>query len=253
MSKTNLGPLVSGFIRPVIILPKNFEANFSARQQFFALTHELAHIKRGDLWAALGVLVFRALNWLNPLVHFSATKFRIDQEAACDAYVLSVIGGGAQTRHNYAQTLIRSASLTRTKPGQAPQINPLCLTIYHPLKERLMTLKNTKNTSTILSRIGVGAFIAAALAATAPLTFAASGPADEAAQTQTKSKKVIKWVENNDGVETTKHFEVMSENGVTTAYSIDEFGNKTLINADEVEMIGRCRWRRSHECIYHGW
>lgn len=234
LSSTNVGPLVSGILKPIIILPRDFENDFTDRQQFFALTHELAHIKRGDLWAAFGALVFRALNWPNPLVHLCAAKFRIDQEAACDAYVLNTIGGGAQTKQNYAATLIHSAKLTRnstrTPIDQAPQ--PLCLTIYHPLKERLMTLKTSKTGSTILSRIGVGAFLAAALAATAPISFAGDPEAP-----QTKTKRVMKWVENNDGIKTSKHIEITVEDGVTTAYSIDEHGNKTLIDASEIEMM----------------
>ena len=231
LSNTNVGPLVSGILRPVIVLPQNFETDFTPRQQFFALTHELAHIKRGDLWAALGALVFRALNWLNPLVHFCAAKFRADQESACDAYVLNIIGGGAQTKQSYAATLIHSAKLTRISARTPTEQAPLCLTIYHPLKERLMTMKTSKTNTSILSRIGVGVFLAAALAATAPISFAGDPEA------KTKTKKVMKWVENDNGVETTKHIEVTVEDGVTTAYSIDEHGNKTVIDASEIEMM----------------
>ena len=250
MSASNVGPFVTGVIRPVIVLPENFEKDFGDRQQFFALTHELAHIKRGDLWAAFGALVFRALNWPNPLVHYCAVKFRTDQEAACDAYVLNVMGGGVQTKQNYAETLIHSAKVaakmaststknsTRTSTNPSVLVNPLCLTIYHPLKERLMTLKTSKNNSTILSRVGVGAFLIAALAATAPITIAADGPAAEAPKAKTETKKVMKWIEKHDGEETNKHIEVTVKDGVTTAYSIDKDGNKTEIDASELELAG---------------
>ncbi len=259
MSSSNVGPFVTGIFKPVIVLPQNFEKNYSDHQQFFALAHELAHIKRGDLWAAFVALLFRSLNWPNPLVHYCAVKFRTDQEAACDAYVLNNIGGGPQIKESYAETLIHSATLaakvaakeatkttfpsttnsTRTSTNYSVLANPLCLTIYHPLKERLMTLKTTKNTSTILSRIGVGAFLVAALAATAPITIAsaADGPAAETPKVKKETKKVMKWVDNKDGEETTKHIEVIVEDGVTTAYSIDKDGNKTEIDASEVEMM----------------
>ncbi len=246
MASSNVGPFVTGIIKPVIILPCNFEKQFTERQQFFALMHELAHIKRGDLWAALGVLLFRALNWPNPLVHFAALKFRTDQEAACDAYVLNMIGGGKKTTQNYAATLLHSAKIatqsttnsTRTSTNRLVLANPLCLTIYHPLKERLMTLKMSKNNSTILSRIGVGAFFVAALAATAPITIAADGPKAEEPKITTESKKVMKWVEKKDGTETTKHIEVTVKDGVTTAYRIDEDGNKTEIEASALDLAG---------------
>ncbi len=250
IAKANIGPLVAGVFKPVILLPQDFEENFSTHQQVFALTHELAHIKRGDLWAAFAGLVFRALNWPNPLVHYCAVKFRTDQEAACDAYVLSTINGGSRAKQNYAATLLHSAKLAAPEYRTQTQNRlaaPLSLTIYHPLKERLMTLKTSKTNSTILSRLGVGAFLVAALTVTAPITFAA-GPQTSGAQVldaptppappkiKTQSKRVMKWIENNNGVETTKHFEITEEDGVTTAYSIDEHGNRTLVDVSEIGM-----------------
>jgi beta-lactamase regulating signal transducer with metallopeptidase domain len=234
---TDIGPFVSGMLKPVIILPHNFDANFNQQQQYYALTHELAHIKRGDLWAAFGALIFRALNWPNPLVHMCMAKFRVDQESACDAYVLNTIGGGAQSRQDYAATLVRSARLTknlpRTPTRHAAHTHPFCLTIYHPLKERLMTIKTSKTSMSVLSRIGVGTFLIAALTATSPIAIIAQESETPKTQT-TKSKKVMQWVEEVDGVKTSKHIEVTTDNGVTTVYSIDEFGNKTVIDPSEL-------------------
>ena len=243
IAANNIGPLVAGIFRPVVILPHNFETKFNAPQQIFALTHELAHIRRGDLWAAFGALLFCALNWPNPLVHLAVAKFRIDQEAACDATVLKIMGGGAQTKQHCAATLVHSAKLTKTpNPNQSPnaqilQTSPLCLTIYHPLKERLMTLKTSKTNSTILSRIGAGALLVTALTLTAPVTFAGDPNPPETATVKVKTKKVMKFVDNTNGIETTKHIEITTEDGVTTAYSIDEHGNRTVIGASEIHMI----------------
>jgi len=113
------GPMVTGVGRPLIILPETFTTAFTPAQQHFALVHEMAHIKRRDLWVALGVLAFRALNWPNPLIHYAAHKFRADQEAACDAYVLGKIGGGDETTHSYAETLIHAAK-SGTSRAKAP-------------------------------------------------------------------------------------------------------------------------------------
>jgi len=100
-----------------------------------------------------------------------------------------------------------------------------------------MTLKTSKTNSTILSRIGAGALLVTALTLTAPLTIAADSPGDEAPKTQVKSQKVMKWVEKIDGVETTKHIEVNTQDGVITAYSIDEHGNKTLLDPTDVKIM----------------
>lgn len=121
------GPMVTGLIHPLILLPSDFDARFNIEQQVFALVHEMAHIKRGDLWVALAMLGFRALFWPNPLVHFAAHKMRIDQEAACDAAVIARTGGYEAT-HSYAQTLVQAAKLTK----QSGQKNPLGLALSEP-------------------------------------------------------------------------------------------------------------------------
>lgn len=106
VSSENIGPFVTGVLRPVVILPRNFEQVFEPQQRHFALVHEFAHIKRCDLWVALATLIFRAINWPNPLVHYAAHKLRGDQEAACDAYVVRVTG--ADSTHSYAETLVKA-------------------------------------------------------------------------------------------------------------------------------------------------
>ena len=111
VSRQNIGPLVTGVINPLVILPRDFEQNFAGPQRNFALVHELSHIKRKDLWAALAALGFRAMNWPNPLVHYAAHKMRIDQEAACDAFVVKMTGG--ETAHSYAETLVKAAKQRR--------------------------------------------------------------------------------------------------------------------------------------------
>ena len=234
-STDNIGPLVSGLLHPVIILPEGFERHFTQRQQFYALTHELAHIRRRDIWITLLGLAFKAINWPNPLVHYAFHKFRIDQEAACDAYVLSTLGSSDQTRTTYAQTLVRSATISRTLTAQMQAQSPLCLSIYHPLKERLMHLKISKTKPAWIARLGVSTLFGAALLATSHITFARNNTPANKKQTITKS--VMKWVEINDGVTTTKHIEVETVNGVTRAYSIDENGNRTEINPEEVKTM----------------
>ncbi len=102
----NIGPLVSGVFSPIVILPKGFDKGYSHDAQILSLAHEFSHIKRRDLWSALAVLIFRALHWYNPLVHYAARKFRADLEAACDTYTLSKFAGNNSAAHEYARALL---------------------------------------------------------------------------------------------------------------------------------------------------
>jgi len=72
ISDEKAGPLVAGFLRPIVILPDNFMTAFSPQQRYYALMHEFMHVKRGDVGVALAWLAFRAVNWPNPLVHYAA-------------------------------------------------------------------------------------------------------------------------------------------------------------------------------------
>jgi beta-lactamase regulating signal transducer with metallopeptidase domain len=112
------GPMVTGVMKPLILLPKDFESRFTTDQQAFALIHEMAHIKRGDLWVAFIVLAYRALFWPNPLVHFAAHKLRVDQEAACDASVIAKTG--PDSTHSYAETLVHAAKSVGRQSHNAP-------------------------------------------------------------------------------------------------------------------------------------
>ena len=236
LSSEKIGPLVTGPVKPVIILPSDFEDNYSPSQQAFALGHELTHIRRFDLWAAFAGLMFRAVNWPNPLIHYAAGKFRADQEAACDASLLALMGESGSAKHDYAETLLHAARRT----VRLTQPRPLGLTIYHPLKERLMILNTQQTKASALSRVLATAMIASAIVISAPFT-RAQGPADDQlagddskVEFKSVNKQVIKMIEDVDGVETKKHYEIVTENGETKAYEIDDFGNKIEVDPDSI-------------------
>ena len=164
IAPVSIGPMVSGLFRPFIILPKDFETLYSKQDQLFALTHELSHLKRRDMWWALAMFIFRAVNWYNPLVHYAARKFRIDQEAACDARTLSCFQSEKSSAHGYALTLLCAEN---TIPKISRMSDPLTLGMGHPVTERIRRL--TMRKSNLLTRSGTAAFILAMLGVTAPV------------------------------------------------------------------------------------
>ncbi|MCL6729074.1 M56 family metallopeptidase [Sphingomonas hankyongi] len=126
------GPMATGLIHPLILVPMDFEQRFSPEQQRFALLHEQLHHRRGDIWAAFAALIVASIHWFNPLMHMAVRAFRRDMEAACDASVLA--STGADAAPDYAQTILRCAA--------RPAPRSLCaLTTIDELKGRLMMLK----------------------------------------------------------------------------------------------------------------
>ena len=162
------GPSVIGVFRPVILLPANFTEAYAEDEQRLALAHEIAHIVRGDLVSGAIASIVTALQWPNPLVHMAMRAFRVDQEAACDETVLSRRNAPSD-KGAYISAIIKS--INGPSANRAPG-----LTLNHPIKERLMYLKNeTKNKE----RRFLGHGVAAVTIVAGVLGAASYGYADE--------------------------------------------------------------------------
>jgi beta-lactamase regulating signal transducer with metallopeptidase domain len=128
------GPLATGLVHPLILVPADFEQRFTPEQQSLALLHEQAHHRRGDIWASLAAMLVTAFLWFNPFAHMALRAFRRDMEAACDARVIAE--AGADTATPYAETILRCVG--------RPAPRSLCaLTAVDELKGRLQMLGTT--------------------------------------------------------------------------------------------------------------
>jgi hypothetical protein len=118
--------------RPRVILPADFESRYTQAEQSLVLAHERVHLCRADaMWNALAALI-RCVFWFNPLMHYAASRFRVDQELSCDAAVMQ--------RHPDARRVYADAMLkTQLADGSLPA--GCHWRSAHPLKERLMMLK----------------------------------------------------------------------------------------------------------------
>ncbi|MBU4569371.1 MAG: M56 family metallopeptidase, partial [Alphaproteobacteria bacterium] len=164
------GPFVTGLLRAVVVMPAWFEDDYTPVEARAALAHELMHVRRGDLWALQLSELFVAAMWFNPLAYIARDAFRTDQEAACDADVLSRC---ETSPHTYGSTLVKAARLHLPEPVMAAARLPLT----HALKERL-TRMAYPTPSSRRRLIGFGAallFGASTLAITASVA-AASEP-----------------------------------------------------------------------------
>ena len=93
-------PFVLGVFRPRIYIPYHMEKE--ARE--YVVTHERAHIKRGDhITKLLGFLIL-SVYWFNPLVWFAYILLCKDIELACDEKVLKQLG--EEKKKNYSKVLL---------------------------------------------------------------------------------------------------------------------------------------------------
>ncbi len=154
-------PMTYGLIRPVILLPKGFDAGDTEKLRL-VLLHEFNHIRRAD-----GVLKFFSntalcIHWFNPLVWAMHSLIARDIELRCDEDVLRELG--IDSRKDYALALIE---LEEKRSGLSPIGPGFARTA---IEERIGAIMKYRNT-TILSVVAA-AVIAAAVGIT---VFTAAG------------------------------------------------------------------------------
>jgi beta-lactamase regulating signal transducer with metallopeptidase domain len=107
-------PAVCGLFRPVILVPQNLTSSLSPSHLRAVLLHELAHIRRGDLWVNLVQTILQIIYFYNPLLWLANTIIRRIREQAVDEMVLVAMGEKAQ---QYPQTLVDVAKLAFKRPA----------------------------------------------------------------------------------------------------------------------------------------
>ncbi len=80
-------PLTWGVIKPVIIMPDESK-KWTRDQCTSVLLHELSHIKRGDFLIKVIARISCAVFWFNPLSWITYKKMKMEQEKACDEFVI---------------------------------------------------------------------------------------------------------------------------------------------------------------------
>lgn len=208
------GPVALGLLSPVILLPADFTARYSAAEQGLALAHEMAHHRNGDLWANAFALLLLAAQWWNPLAWTAWRAFRFDQEAACDARVLAA-GAREQRSHrtaDYAAALLKTAAgprLVRAAPLSLASPMSSHASAPHNLKERMtmLTRKSDSPRRAWAGRLLLGGALVATLAATATILPASAAdplqPPAPPAPPQTEEREMMIFASDDGGEGTT--------------------------------------------------
>ncbi|MGM9525923.1 MAG: M56 family metallopeptidase, partial [Peptococcaceae bacterium] len=102
------GPMLLGYMQPVILLPERI---YSQRELLLILRHELMHYKQRDLWYKLILLLASAVHWFNPLVHWMNRQANRDVEQVCDEMVVQ--GQDMAYRKAYSMTILNTMASQR--------------------------------------------------------------------------------------------------------------------------------------------
>jgi len=83
------GPCLAGLIQPCLLVPPNLGEQFSQKEIRLIFLHEIAHLRRRDLWLNVLLETVRTVHWFNPVVGWILQRWREDREEACDVHALS--------------------------------------------------------------------------------------------------------------------------------------------------------------------
>ncbi len=95
------GPCVFGLLTPKLLLPPALLLGVPVEQLEAILAHELAHIRRRDIWVSLAQQVVEIAFFFNPAMWWISRQLRIEREAGCDSLAVAATG----KRDDYARAL----------------------------------------------------------------------------------------------------------------------------------------------------
>ena len=101
-----LTPAVCGVVRPVLYLPRHYTESLSPEAAEHVLLHELAHLKRGDLWLHALAMCVQVVYWFNPLVALARWQAQHVREICTDLTVAEVL---RERTAGYRATLLATA------------------------------------------------------------------------------------------------------------------------------------------------
>lgn len=103
-----LVPKLVGLVRPTILLPASAVSGMSVEELELILAHELAHVRRRDMWINLLQRITEAVLFFNPALWYLTRRISTLREYCCDDMVCrSQSESNDELRLRYATALLR--------------------------------------------------------------------------------------------------------------------------------------------------
>lgn len=112
-------PLLTGVVRPLILIPSKLAGRLQQDQLVMILVHELSHLRRLDNLTLLLQRLIQAALFFHPVVWLCGRMLPREAEQACDDAVIRATGQSAQ----YADGLARVAEMARLPMGRSLPMN----------------------------------------------------------------------------------------------------------------------------------
>ncbi|HEX8287959.1 MAG TPA: M56 family metallopeptidase [Pyrinomonadaceae bacterium] len=181
-------PIISGWLKPVILVPASVFLQINPRELETIITHELIHIRRYDAPVNFAQSIVEVLFFYHPCVWWISSAIRREREFAVDEAVIKTFGA---ERLVYANALANLEAIRQTANLELP---PLATAANGGnLMQRISKIlqKNQKNTEISQSSSAWSALLALAFISAIVLGVFSPGQRSFVnAQTATKNKKL---------------------------------------------------------------
>lgn len=122
-------PQVTGLLRPTILLPASVMSSLSAGELELILAHELAHIRRYDLWINLLQRLAEVVLFFNPALWYLSQRISLLREYCCDEMTCRIEAEDHRSletaRVVYSTALLRVAELAHRSRLSEQQLTSL--------------------------------------------------------------------------------------------------------------------------------
>jgi len=109
--------VVVGILRPMVLLPASWLVEMTPEALEAVIAHELAHVRRWDLWVNLFQRLVETLLFYHPAVWWLSRRIRLEREMCCDE--MAVAATGKRIVYASVLQLVGRKRLAATQPAFA--------------------------------------------------------------------------------------------------------------------------------------
>ena len=188
-------PCLFGYLRPRLLLPAGALDELSPGQLRYVFLHELAHLKRHDIFIGWLMAAVQVLHWFNPAIWFAMGQISADRELACDELALSTLKEKESTEYGATiLTFLERFAQQQKLPAMAGIAENQSL-----LRRRMTMIAKFKNKNVSYLPVLVVMLLLAATTFTSARTIAKADTEDDAPPVATASKSKPVPLAQDDG------------------------------------------------------
>ncbi|QDT45228.1 Regulatory protein BlaR1 [Gimesia alba] len=130
-------PTVVGLIRPLILLPASVVSGLTPDELEMILAHELAHVRRYDMWVNLLQRLAEAILFFNPALWYLSRQISGLREFCCDELTCrDQATSNFERKVRYATALLRVVELSKPNLATNPELASLAANGHSPSEVR---------------------------------------------------------------------------------------------------------------------